>query len=232
MRSFTGPAPAGKRYFDGLCEALKNIGPGAFMISPGDCDPPGPIRSMLDRYLGKDYIWYPVVGNHDAAKPTNLLWLCGWSEAGIPNLVRRGPAGAECTMYSFDYQNSHFAVVNDYLDARGPASPKADVSQAALTWLEADLKETRKPLIWVIGHPPIESMPDMDTGRQRHGKESVSTNLLHVEQFVQLLKRFPVRAYLCGHTHDSSVVKVKGIWQADSGHSRGGGDAGAPVSTT
>ena len=26
MRNFVGPAPAGKRYFDGACEALQNIG--------------------------------------------------------------------------------------------------------------------------------------------------------------------------------------------------------------
>ena len=37
-----------------------------------------------------------------------------------------------------------------------------------------------------------------------------------------------MRAYICGHTHGSSVTRVKGVWQADSGHARGGGDPGAP----
>ena len=43
------------------------------------------------------------------------------------------------------------------------------------------------------------------------------------------MKKFHVRAYICGHTHDTSVVKLKnGIWQCDSGHARGGGDKGSP----
>src|SRR5512137_1156925 len=52
MRNFAGPAPAGKRYFDGACEALQQVGAGAFLVSPGDFDPPGPVRATLDRYLG------------------------------------------------------------------------------------------------------------------------------------------------------------------------------------
>jgi predicted phosphodiesterase len=68
----------------------------------------------------------------------------------------------------------------------------------------------------------------MDTGRQRHENDSVSANAGHLERFIDLLKQYHVKAYICGHTHDSSVVKVKGIWQADSGHARGGGDKGAP----
>jgi predicted phosphodiesterase len=97
-----------------------------------------------------------------------------------------------------------------------------------LAWLEQDLKATRKPLIWVTGHKPIESVPDMDTGRVRHAVESVSTNADHLKRFLELLKEHHVRAYLCGHTHDSSVTKVKGVWQADSGHARGAGDKGTP----
>jgi hypothetical protein len=94
--------------------------------------------------------------------------------------------------------------------------------------LEQDLAATRKPLIWVIGHVPIKSLPDMDTGRKRHESESLSKDPERLERFLQLLKQYRVRAYICGHTHDASVAKVKGVWQADSGHARGAGDKGAP----
>src|SRR5690349_3967953 len=93
MRKFIDGAPAGTRYFDGLCEALAHTDPGAFMISPGDCDPPAPIRAALDRFLGTNYLWYPVVGNHDVESSTNLDWLKTWA-ANIPHLVRRGPDGS------------------------------------------------------------------------------------------------------------------------------------------
>jgi hypothetical protein len=36
-----------------------------------------------------------------------------------------------------------------------------------------------------------------------------------------------VTAYICGHTHNYSVVNVGGVWQVDAGHARGKGDTGA-----
>jgi hypothetical protein len=228
MRGFVGPAPAGKRYFDGVCEAVKATGPSAFMISPGDCSPPGPIRSTLDRYLGTNYLWDPVAGNHDAEKPENMAWFRNWAEAGIPHLARRGPPGAEDTIYSFDFGNCHFIALNEYYNGRSDAVGKGDVPDPALAWLKDDLAATHQRLIWVFGHKPIESVPDMDTGQTGHTGESVTTNAAHLRLFLQLLQEHHVRAYICGHTHKTSVAKVKGLWQADSGHSRGGGDQATP----
>lgn len=226
MRSFVGPAPAGKRYFDGACEALQSIGAGAFMISPGDCDPPGPVRADLDRYLGTNYLWYPLTGNHETGNPKTMAWLRRWAQAGIPHLVRRGPPDAEDTTFSFDFGNSHFVLLNEYYGGR--AARKTGLPAAALDWLQADLAATRQPLVWVVGHKPLRSLPDMDTGRVRHSKESVGADAVHLARFVQLLQAHHVRAYICGHTHDCSVAKVHGLWQLDSGHARGGGDTGAP----
>ena len=228
MRGFVGPAPAGKRYFDGVCEAVKAVGPGAFMISPGDCNPPAPIRSNIDQYLGTNYLWYPVAGNHDAEKPADMAWFRRWAEAGIPHLARHGPPGAEATTYSFDFGNSHIIALNEYYNGRSDAVGKGDVPDPALAWLKADLEATHQPLIWVFGHKPIESLPDMDNGKVSHKGESVTTNATHLNLFLDLLKEHHVRAYICGHTHKTSVAKVKGIWQTDSGHSRGAGDKTTP----
>jgi hypothetical protein len=228
MREFVKARSSEARYFDGLCEAARRIGAGAFMVTPGDFDPPAPVRATLDEYLGTNYLWYPVVGNHEIETPEDMAWVNAWAERGIPHLVRQGPPGAELTTYSFDYGNSHFVAVNDYFDDHANVKSKGAIAQTTLAWLENDLAATKKPLIWVIGHQPIESLPDMDTGRMRHQGESVSANTTNAARFVALLQQHHVRAYICGHTHNASVQKVHGIWQADSGHGRGAGDQGSP----
>lgn len=228
MRGFVKGKSNDERYFDGLCEAARRVGAGAFMVTPGDFDPPAPVRATLDQYLGTNYLWYPVVGNHEIETPADLAWVEAWASRGIPHLVRRGPPGAELTTYSFDYGNSHFVAVNDYFDNKAIVKAKGAIAETTLAWLETDLATTKKPHIWVIGHQPIESLPDMDTKRVRHQGESVSTNLAAAARFVALLQKYRVRAYICGHTHNTSVAKVRGIWQADSGHGRGAGDKGSP----
>jgi hypothetical protein len=228
MRSFVGSAPAGKSYFDGACQALHELGAGEFMVSPGDCDPPGPVRAAIDRYLGTNYLWFPVAGNHETESVRTMDWLRHWAQGGIPHLVRHGPPGAENTTYSFDFNDSHFVMLNEYYDGSSETVRKDDLPEAALEWLEEDLANNHQPLAWVVGHKPIKSLPDMDTSRLRHAADSVSTNSAHLDKFLQILEKHQVRAYICGHTHSSSVAKVRGVWQLDSGHARGGGDVGAP----
>lgn len=227
MRQFVEAKSPTERYFDGLCEEAKRIGPGEFMVTPGDFDPPAPVRATLDRYFGADFHWYPVVGNHEIETPADLAWVEKWA-ANIPHLIRRGPPGAELTTYSFDSGHAHFVAVNDYFDNKAVVKGKGAIAEVTLKWLEDDLAATKQKHIFVIGHQPIESLPDMETGRLRHGGESVSTNSAAAAKFVALLQQFKVRAYICGHTHNTSVAKVKGIWQADSGHARGAGDKGSP----
>src|ERR1700690_4486046 len=71
MRSYTeNTKPDGKRFFDCACEEMKRVGPGAFLISPGDFDPPAANRAIIDRYLGKNFMWYIVVGNHEVENAT------------------------------------------------------------------------------------------------------------------------------------------------------------------
>lgn len=227
MRNFMTGEKAGQRGFDGLCEAVKQLDRGAFMLSPGDCDAPVAIRATIDKYIGKDYLWYPVVGNHDVESVSDMAWLRTWASNGIPHLSERGPEGCDFT-YSFDFGNAHFAAVSEY-DGRNPKSVgDADITDVTLDWLEKDLAGTSKPLIFVFGHNPIKSLPDMDSGRVRHNGASVSTNPAHFKRFIKTLTDHHVCAYICGHTHDTSVEKVDGIWQTDSGHARGGDDPGAP----
>jgi hypothetical protein len=228
MRTFTAPAHPGPRYFEGACEAIRRAGAGAFMILPGDFDPPAPVRAALDRYFGTNYPSYFVAGNHEAETSEDVLWLQRWASNGIPHLVRRGPSDASGTTYSFDYGNSHFAVLDQY-PGSGPATADNDEhAERLLRWLDEDLAATRQPLLWVAGHEPIESQPDMDSGRVRHKTDSLNASPALRDRFVEVLRKHRVCAYLCGHTHNASVAQVQGIWQLDAGHARGAGDPGAP----
>src|SRR5579862_3772557 len=88
MRNFMKSSKPGERYFDGLCEAVHQLDAGAFMLSPGDCDDPVAIRATIDKFIGKDYPWYPVVGNHDVESVSDMTWLRQWASNGIPHLSR------------------------------------------------------------------------------------------------------------------------------------------------
>jgi 3',5'-cyclic AMP phosphodiesterase CpdA len=244
MLSYTeNTKPDGRRFFDGACEAMRRVGPGAFLISPGDFAPPAANRAVIDKYLGPDFPWYIVVGNHEVENAAVMPWVHAWLAADIPHVTRRGLPGTNLTIYSFDIGLSHFVAIDSYPWAR-PGSPrnkkngpretdgsegKIDLTDAMFQWIEDDLRATHQPMIWVIGHQPIESKPDMDSGRVRHPVDSVSTIPERVARFTDLLTKFKVRAYICGHTHDASITKLaSGVWQCDSGHARGGGDPAAP----
>lgn len=247
MRNYSENTQAdGRRFFDGACAAMQRIGPGAFLISPGDFDPPAANRAVIDRYLGKDFPWYIVVGNHEVENAAVMPWVRTWLASDIPHVVRRGVPGTTLAVYSWDAGAAHFVAIDSYpwarpgvpgkkaAQAEGEIAPPGDKGEIELTaamlqWLEADLRATKQRMIFVVGHQPIESVPDMESGRRRHEKDSVSHDPEDTAEFLGLLKKYRVRAYICGHTHDTSVVKLpSGIWQCDSGHARGAGDPGSP----
>jgi hypothetical protein len=89
-------------YFKGVCEAVKKVGKGAFMISPGDIDPPSAVHEVVSNVLGENYPWYPVVGNHDLESESFMQFLRAYNKNGdsLPNIVRKGPSGCEETTYS------------------------------------------------------------------------------------------------------------------------------------
>ena len=64
-------------------------------------------------------------------------------------------------------------------------------------------------------------MPDMDNGRLRHQGDSLDEDPENAFAFHQLLLKYDVDAYVCGHTHNTSYAKINGLWQIDAGHARG-----------
>jgi hypothetical protein len=211
MRQFTAPTYPGPQYFEEVCTALKAVGAGDFMVCPGDIDPIPPVRATLDRILGPDYLWYPVVGNHEAETPEDFDWLRAWFERPIPGLARRGPTNCVATCHSFDDGLTHFAMINQYCDGQSEHGTSGDVLEPVNAWLENDLAANRKPIVFVVGHEPIVCVPDMDTGRVRHQGDALDAHPATARRFLDLLRRHRVTAYLSSHTHNSSVTNLGGV---------------------
>ena len=227
MRNYAEPEYHSSEYFLGVCEAIKSVGKGEFMISPGDIDPPFHVQETIAEVLGKDYFWYPVLGNHEVETEDDMNFLTKYMASEIPNLVNEGPQNAKKTMYSFDFKNAHFIVLNQYYDGMSTEGLDGDISDSTYIWLKNDLEKNAKQFTFVFGHEPLVSMPDYDNGRIRHVGDNLDKYPEHLLRFMNLLRDHKISAYFCGHTHNFSYTKINGIWQIDAGHSRGKGDENA-----
>jgi Calcineurin-like phosphoesterase len=231
MRYFTGPGTYDTSgYFRGAVEAIHMLGSGALLLSPGDFDPPWQAYWTITHTLGITTTWYPVIGNHElpgagveSGLGANLSWLNGYAYGP----VNPGPASCPKTTYSFDYQIAHFVVLNEYCDVASDHATDGDILDVLYNWLASDLSATQKALVFVIGHEPAYPQPDADNGRLRHLGDSLDKYPARRDRFWNLLKQRGVTAYICGHTHNYSVVQIGGVWQVDAGHARGLGDPGA-----
>jgi hypothetical protein len=231
MRRYSGPGEYDtSEYFRGALEAISELGSSQFMVSPGDLDPVPDVFWTITSTLGTSYRWYPVVGNHDLpgagseeAPGDNMAWLNDYAYGA----VNHGPTGCPTTTYSFDYQNSHLVMLNEYCDIAGDDVTDGDVPDHLYNWLVDDLAGTGKEHVFVFGHEPAYPQPDQDNGRERHIGDSLDQYPTHRDRLWDLLSQNGVVAYICGHTHNYSAIELDGVWQLDAGHARGLGDTGA-----
>jgi hypothetical protein len=200
------------------------------MISPGDIDPTDDVYWTITSTLGITYTWYPVVGNHELpgagippASGTNLDWLNAYDYGP----VNPGPTGCPTTTYSFDHGPAHFVVLNEYCGVSGDDVTDGRIPDHLYNWLTQDISATNKAHVFVFGHEPAYPQPDADNGRIRHDYDSLNKYPANRNRFWSLLRERGVRGYICGHTHNYSVVRIQGVWQLDAGHARGLGDTGA-----
>lgn len=212
-------------HFLGALQAIKRVGQGDFMISPGDLEPVSASHELIVRELGEDYPWYPVIGNHELEDSGSVPYLRELNRGGnsLPNIVRKGPVGSEETTYSFDWGNCHFVVLNVYFDGQSDVGGHDDGSivPELLAWLEEDLAANRRKFTFVFAHVPLMAMPDMDNGRIRHQGEVLDRNTDQMFDLYSTLVKYGVDAYFCGDTHNCSLTKMNDLWQVDVGHARG-----------
>jgi predicted phosphodiesterase len=69
-------------------------------------------------------------------------------------------------------------------------------------------------------------MPDIENQRFRHVHDCLNQYQENRDRFVELLQKYDAKAYIVGHTHNYSTVKVNNLWHMDAGHARGDGDKG------
>lgn len=226
MRNYTGNKID---HFRNTCEQLEFGGPGRFMVSPGDIDPPEKTLETIRKYIGKNYLWYPVTGNHEAETTAYMNWLREFNRGGnsLPKVVNSGPPGSIETTYSFDYGDAHFIVLNEYFDGSSDTGTDGDISDSLYSWLVDDLNMNTKPAILVFGHEPAYPQPDKESGRARHTTDSLNKYAANRDRFWSTLASYGVKAYVCGHTHNYSAFPINGVWQIDVGHARGTGDTGS-----
>lgn len=248
MRSYLGPFGANTaKEFRSALDALQAAGPGSFLLSPGDIDPPydgdpltDDVHAAVQDRLGAGFPWFPVIGNHEAETPSDMAGLRTYpvqAQGGGAADFRAGPPNAAETCYSFSAGGARFIVINEYYDGISDTGPFPGASEAGrihpslYAWLEAELAyaETLHPAyLFVVGHEPVYPLPDEANGRLRHRGDSLDIHKEEAIAFVDLLKAHDVTAYLCGHTHNYSAALVDGVVQIDAGHARGTGDTGAP----
>ena len=217
------------KYFKGVLEDILTIDE-SFLFVVGDLDPVNKIDSSIKSILGEDYTWYPVVGNHElpdsgteSYSGENIEYLRNFDLEA----VNQGPEPCSETTYSFNHRNTHFVVLNEYCNEKSDISTTGNVSDTIYSWLESDLEETNKELVFVFGHEPAFPLQDQESERLRHVGDSLDQYPENRDRFWDLLVENSVIAYFCGHTHNYSTLDSNGVWQIDAGHARGIGDTGA-----
>jgi hypothetical protein len=207
-------------YTLGGYEAINAVGKGSFMIVLGDLDPPSATRELIASVLGKDYLWYPVIGNHDLEVEANTEYLRAMNRGtnGLPNVRHKGPAGCEETTYSFDWNNVHFVVLNVYYDGKNDNKADGTITPELMKWLENDLKQNANKRVLVFGHEPIYPFLDMDNGTVRHLNDALDKYPDNAQEFHRLLVKYRVTAYFSGHTHAAFYANINGLWLFSSGH--------------
>lgn len=222
-------------YFRHACERIASGGRGQFIITPGDMVPEEEIQYTIRTYIGPEYLRYPVVGNHELdiwegySEPQDMIWLRNFNQNGntLPNIVKLGPPGCLETTYSFEAGNAHFIILNEYFDGMSDTGTDGDIHDSLHDWLVDDLNRNQKPVVLVFGHEPAYPQPDEESGRIRHEDDSLNQYPGNRDRFWNILVVFGVKAYICGHTHNYSMVNIQGVWHIEDGHAQGLGDTGS-----
>lgn len=164
----------------------------AFFINVGDLVDVGQDYKEWNAWLGAskgviDTIpVVPVVGNHETYTPNRTYSMPKFFtvQLKVPN---NGPEGLTGQVYSFDYGNIHFSILDSQAGEERGFVP--DMLELQKAWLEKDLKATDKMWKVILIHRPLY-----------HNRPKDSDGDLR-EAFLPLIDKYQVDVVFSGHDH-------------------------------
>lgn len=138
---------------------------------------------------------YAAMGNHDNIGDKGEK---AWQDAF--NFPTNGPDGYAEMVYSFDFKNSHFVVLDS------DKSKLHVINSDERNWLEQDLSANTKENTFVFFHEP--AYPVSSKVGESLDKEPSERNALW-----QILEKHNVTAVFNGHEHIVSRLKIDNIYQ-------------------
>lgn len=179
--------------------AWENNADAAFLINMGDLVDNGQDESQWNAWFDGTASLFaakpiaPVMGNHEAysldwkmAKPDYYLSLFA--------LPANGPAGLERYVYSYDYGDVHFIVLNTQLNELREWYP--DLLEKQKSWIEKDLSQTQKKWKVVLMHRGVWAYP-------------YNGPLDEIGQtFVPVFDKYHVDLVFTGHVHSYARTKA------------------------
>src|SRR4030042_4547882 len=150
-------------------------------------------KNIVGGFIGKTYA---TQGNHDRTgdDKTDKVWRDSF------NFPTNGPSGFREQVYSFDFENSHFVV----LDSDKPKEHLVNGEQRA--WLEKDLAANRKEKNFVFYHEPAHPVSSKT-------QESLDVEPSERNALWEILNRHNVTAVFNGHEHIVSRRKINQTYQ-------------------
>lgn len=129
----------------------------------------------------------PVQGNHETYNGVN------W-KSSVPKyykyqfkLPQNGPGGFKGQVYSYDYGNAHFAVLNSQRLEEAPQDNNFLKTQA--DWLDKDLRDSKKKFKIVLLHKPL------------YQNKSIEDNTDLRKAFSRIIEKNNVDVVFSGHDH-------------------------------
>jgi Icc-related predicted phosphoesterase len=157
-------------------------------------------KGIIERYGIPFYIG---IGNHEIESEL--------SEDIIRSLFEmpeNGPNGFKELIYSFDYKNAHFVMLDTEIFNNFHA-----IGEKQLKWLEEDLEKNQKKNIFIFGHDPAYPIYD-------HIGSSLDKHAVQRDELWAIFKKYQVTVYICGHEHLYNKSIHGGVYQIIAG---GGG---------
>jgi hypothetical protein len=193
---------------------------------------------MSPIYKSKNIAWpgvWPVIGNHEVRHREDED---NYRDV-FQDVYMNGPKEQKGLSYSFDFENSHFIMINTDAWHYGDLSDTTDDRRdwhyiKYMDWFENDIKsayERGVKHIFTFSH----EMPFPIGGHLRDGLPNLGKNftgemdstrqwyLDRRDKFWDLMKKYKADAHICGHEHTYGRQEVEGVFQILNGSS------GAPL---